>query len=59
MDDRYELTNTYVFEDDNHKSIINVFSPIISDQERERRMMEIKNAACLLMMELYKVKSEK
>jgi hypothetical protein len=58
-EDTYELTDTIVNDNDQYSCTIRVFSPVISDQEREKRMDEFKKATAVYMAEVYKERMQR
>lgn len=59
IEDTYELTDTIVNDNDQYSCTVRVFSPIITDQEREKRMDEFKKATANYMAEVYKMRMQR
>lgn len=61
MEDRYKLTHTYQNDSEKHSCTIKIFSPVISNEEKKRRMKDIINTAAVYMTEVCRIciKNEK
>lgn len=56
MPDKYELVGTYKNDNERYCCTVRMFSPIISEEEREHRKDEIKKTTANYMAEVYKIR---